>query len=467
MNDVKVSIIVPVYNPGELLKRSLDSASSQSLKDIEIICIDDGSKDGSADILYEYAERDSRFVVLSQENSGAGQARNNGLQHANGKYILFLDSDDCLENDMCEVLYNHAENLGTDLVLFDNRWYFKDESRDFIHFDSFEEDYKSFVFDYKYIHNKVLSGFFGVIWTKFYKASFLRDKGIDFPSHKLFNDIEFHIKSVLLAEKIAYYPRILYHYNKSGHSSLQTDYVDKKESMVFYDVICGIRDFLIENDFMEEFRLDFLNYSFRHLYSKINGMEDAYKSEYFLKIKSYFESLLISPEEFNQMSFRNLVIYNHIVNSNSYEEYKSRMDLFDMELINPNKYPNKKDTFDYLKELDFDSGDLAIENANSDNGDLTIEHANLAISDLDIEKAKNDSNNLYIMRLEDSLSYKVKELNDEIDKLNHHINNLKKTTDEYYRIKENYKFIQEKNKELVNENNELKKGVSYKIKKWI
>ena len=76
-------------------------------------------------------------------------------------------------------------------------------TRDFIHFDSFEEDPKTFVFDYRFIHNKVLSGFFGVIWTKFYKKSFLEDNNIGFPSHKLYNDLEFHIKSVLLAKRIA------------------------------------------------------------------------------------------------------------------------------------------------------------------------------------------------------------------------------------------------------------------------
>ena len=104
MNDVKVSIIIPVYNPGELLNRCLDSASNQTLKDIEIICIDDGSSDGSLDILNRYAKNDSRFKVLSQPNLGAGIARNKGLEYANGEYIVFLDSDDYIEFDMCECL---------------------------------------------------------------------------------------------------------------------------------------------------------------------------------------------------------------------------------------------------------------------------------------------------------------------------------------------------------------------------
>ena len=333
MKNVKVSIIIPVYNPGELLNKCLDSASNQTLRDIEIICIDDESSDGSLDILNKYAENDYRFKVLTQSNSGAGIARNKGLEYAIGEYIVFLDSDDYIELDMCEFLYNHAKNLDSDLVLFNNRWYMEDNAtRDFIHFDSFDEDYKTFVFDYHFIHNKVLSGFFGVIWTKFYKRSFLTTNEIVFPSHKLYNDLEFHIKSVLLAERIVYCPKIFYHYNKSGHPSLQTKYVGKKEAIVFYDVMVGIRDFLIEKSFMDEFRIDFLNFTFRHFNTKIKEMDENFKNEFFLKIKDFFESILITAEEFNQMSFRNLPIYIHIVNSASYEEFKLRMELFDMEL---------------------------------------------------------------------------------------------------------------------------------------
>ena len=148
MKNVKVSIIIPVYNPGELLNKCLDSASNQTLRDIEIICIDDESSDGSLDILNKYAENDYRFKVLTQSNSGAGIARNKGLEYAIGEYIVFLDSDDYIELDMCEFLYNHAKNLDSDLVLFNNRWYMEDNAtRDFIHFDSFDEDYKTFVFD--------------------------------------------------------------------------------------------------------------------------------------------------------------------------------------------------------------------------------------------------------------------------------------------------------------------------------
>ena len=455
MENIKVSIIVPVYNPGELLNRCLDSASNQTLREIEIVCIDDGSTDGSLDILNQYAKDDARFKVIAQSNSGAGMARNKGLEYAKGEYIVFLDSDDYIELEMCESLYTHAKDLDCDLVLFDNRWHLaNDATQDFIHFDSFNEHYKKFVFDYHFVHDKVFSALFGVIWTKFYKTSYLKGKTIAFPSHKLYNDIEFHIKSILLADKISYCPKIFYHYNKSGHSSLQTSYVGKKESIVFYDVLVGIRNFLIENGFMDEFRIDFLNFIFRHFSTKIVEMDEDYKIEFFLKIKEFLESLFITAEEFNQMSFRNLPTYIHILNSNSYEEFKSGMELFDIGIMDPNNYFDYNKNNDFLKDNPFFDQEDFFDSKYSENN-------------LDIEKYKNQCNIFYIMRLEYMLNFKNNEFNQmkELNNPDSYVDNLKKTADKYYRIKENYKLIQNQNKELIYENTNLKKGFSYRIKK--
>ena len=93
MNDIKVTIIIPVYNPGEEIINSLNSATCQNLKDMEIICVNDGSSDNSIEILRSYQKRDSRIKIINQENAGAGIARNNAIKQSKGKYILFLDSD--------------------------------------------------------------------------------------------------------------------------------------------------------------------------------------------------------------------------------------------------------------------------------------------------------------------------------------------------------------------------------------
>ena len=96
MKNIKVTVIMPVYNAAEYLRESLDCLTKQTLQDIEIICVDDGSTDESLCILEEYSKKDNRFMVLSQKNLHAGVARNNGIDHASGEYMIFLDADDLL-----------------------------------------------------------------------------------------------------------------------------------------------------------------------------------------------------------------------------------------------------------------------------------------------------------------------------------------------------------------------------------
>ena len=106
----KVSIIIPVYNTEKYLRECLDSVVNQTLKDIEIICVDDGSTDGSLTILREYAEEDHRFKVLIQDNSGSGPARTLGIREAHGDFLAFMDADDYYpENDTLQKLYSKAK----------------------------------------------------------------------------------------------------------------------------------------------------------------------------------------------------------------------------------------------------------------------------------------------------------------------------------------------------------------------
>ena len=99
-----VSVIIPVYNLEKYLKQCLESVVSQTLKDIEILCVNDGSTDSSLEILEEYASRDTRIRIINQENHGAGNARNTGLNIAAGEYLYFLDGDDYIENKTLELL---------------------------------------------------------------------------------------------------------------------------------------------------------------------------------------------------------------------------------------------------------------------------------------------------------------------------------------------------------------------------
>ena len=112
------SIIVPVYNVEKYLAKCLDSLISQTFTDIEIICINDGSKDRSKQILDMYAARDKRLVVLNQENTGLSAARNAGVRKSNGEYLLFVDSDDAIELNTCEILWKGIQTTQADIIVF-------------------------------------------------------------------------------------------------------------------------------------------------------------------------------------------------------------------------------------------------------------------------------------------------------------------------------------------------------------
>lgn len=105
---IKVSIIIPVYNTEKYIRKCLESAINQTLTDIEIICINDGSTDNSLNILYEYAAKDSRIRVFTKANEGVAKARNLGLRHARGEYVGFIDSDDFVDEKYFEELYGYG-----------------------------------------------------------------------------------------------------------------------------------------------------------------------------------------------------------------------------------------------------------------------------------------------------------------------------------------------------------------------
>ena len=477
MNEIKVSIIIPIYNPGELLIKCLDSALEQTLDEIEVLCIDDGSDEITKNILNEYSKKDSRCKIFSQENLGAGYARNNGIKYSKGEYIVFLDSDDWIEPQMCESLYNHAKKLDADLTLFDNVWHREEGSQiDFIHFDKedYDQDFDNFIFDYHFAKDKVFNGYFGVIWTKFYKSSFIKENKITFPRHKLYNDIEFHIKSLILAKKISYYPEIFYHYNKMGQDSLQTSYRSKRESMVFYDVMEGIRNFLIEQNLMNEFRRDFLDFAFENFTFKLNEINEEFKQDYFLKIKSFFESLLLTPKDFEEINFKHLPYYTHMVSSKDFNEFNARMLYFDKELINPDRYSGVEDNKGIFENEYYKSNKESLFNGFSE---LNSDGLSGEVSQLDSEGGKLFCFDRYILILENSsvnnqrlknirisnLEMILRKERSENEKKDIEIDELKKDLAD---LKENEKKLKMQNKQLLREKEIFKNNFKDKFKSF-
>lgn len=181
MQNPKVSIIVPVYNVEKYLKKCLNSLINQTLIDIEIICVNDGSTDNSEKILQQFAKQDSRVKILSQQNKGQSVARNVAIENATGDYLGFVDSDDWVDLDYFEKLYNRAKEFECDIACAG----FKRCGK-FI--NSIRKSYKD-VKIYTDINEKVIVDKLpkhNYLWNKIYK----RDKwNIKFPENKIFEDM--------------------------------------------------------------------------------------------------------------------------------------------------------------------------------------------------------------------------------------------------------------------------------------
>ena len=321
-NPIKVSVIVPVYNNEKFLKKCLDSIANQTLKEIEIICVDDGSSDNSFEILNDYKAKDERFNVISQVNSGAAIARNNGLKFANGDFVAFVDSDDWLELDALEKLYDNAVSNGSDMVLFNSVEHQPDnklKERIYIRDDNIK-NHSYFTFDYHYRKNFVMNGYL-VIWSKLYSTSFLKENNLTFTNHLIFNDVQFHIKSMLAAEKISYCPHILYNYLRINQPSLQNRIGLSKKSFVLLEIMDEIKEYLIDNGFYEEFESDFIRFKLNELQGRLNKIGESSKEEFYQLLKSDFKKMQLTNNQINKIPAKNYRFFADVLTYENHFEY--------------------------------------------------------------------------------------------------------------------------------------------------
>lgn len=210
----KVSVIIPVYNADKYLRQCLDSVINQTMKDIEIICVDDGSTDMSVSILEEYSLNDKRVKCIHQKNQFAGAARNNGMSHANGEYFLFLDADDFFENDLVEKLWNQCQKENADIVLcgadlFDNHTKRHSEAGWLLKQDILKSRKA-------WTPTELGENIFNVVtpvpWNKLFSAAFINKYNLKFQNTRSANDLAFTFSAMVLAEKITWIPDVLVHY---------------------------------------------------------------------------------------------------------------------------------------------------------------------------------------------------------------------------------------------------------------
>ena len=222
---VKISIVIPVYNAEKYLRQCLDSLIGQTLKNIEIICVNDGSKDNSLEILREYKNKDSRIVIIDQINQGVSVARNNALKIAKGEYIGFVDSDDWVDADFFEKLYYSAIKNDCDIAVGGIAWNFTSGELDFIDL-KFK---KSKIFNKtpdKYKITRVAKAAY--MWNKIYKKELFEKLKLEFEPGICYEDMMFSHIILHESEKLVTVPNTFYHYRANPLSLVHNDTPEKK-----------------------------------------------------------------------------------------------------------------------------------------------------------------------------------------------------------------------------------------------
>ena len=259
-----VSVIVPVYNAEKYLRPCVDSIINQTLRDIEIIFVDDGSADSSLQILKKYAAEDERIKIIEQKNSGPGLARNKGIAMAKGEYISFMDADDFFESDLLESLHKKIEATNSDIT-FCRFWMFnqetlRDEPPEYdVSMNLLPEDE---IFSAETYPEHILNLYITAVWSSMYRREFVIKNELKFSMATRVEDNLFAQTAVAMAERITFLNRKLIHYRRFFYTSL-TDKVNVywKNSFIVHK---EIKDYLIAHNKYEKLKKSFLHHMLNH-----------------------------------------------------------------------------------------------------------------------------------------------------------------------------------------------------------
>ena len=283
MNEIKVSIIIPVYNVEKYIEECMESVVNQTLEEIEIIIVNDGTQDNSMKKIERFLS-DDRIIIINKENAGASSARNLGIKLAEGEYISFVDSDDFIEKTMLEDLYctsNNHDIIFSDFIFYDekSKKEIKNE-REIL----FSENKGS----YFYLYGST------VVWNKIYRREFLLKNNLFFKEGIIYEDELFTFKSSFLAEKIKYVKKYHYYYRNNREGSIMNTLKREKSIDSYEKIIFEIKKFKNEYNWslFEKSRI-FLceNYFVSYLYKmKDQNFKREEVREFENELKEYYKN---------------------------------------------------------------------------------------------------------------------------------------------------------------------------------
>ena len=214
-NEIKVSVIMPIYNATDYLRPALDTVLDQTLREIEVICIDDGSTDKSLAVIKEYQEKDQRIRIVTENNAGVSTARNKGIIRARGDFIIFLDADDFFEPTLIERLYVTAVKHELDVAVCEYDIYNTKQSR---FAPAVPEDHSEILMSGDVVSKNdhpdhILQCMSGYVWNKLFRTSFIKEKELMFaPELYVFEDVHFICTALSFAGRVMGINEVLVHH---------------------------------------------------------------------------------------------------------------------------------------------------------------------------------------------------------------------------------------------------------------
>lgn len=301
--DIKVSVIVPIYNAEAFLRPAMDSALDQTLREIEIICVDDGSTDGSLKIIKEYQKQDARIRIVTQNNAGPGTARNNALRRARGEYVAFLDADDFFDPAFLEKMYTTAVADDLDIVVCDYDLYHSKSAKFRKNVTGEEQNLLTpgKVTSKNDFPDQIFQLTDGYVWSKLFRRSFLNEKNIVFPEQlRMFEDVYFVTTSLSLAERLGKCAGVLVHhrvYSEQTRGRLFRKYYAQAPKMY-----ADIKSFLMHHGMYLPLSVSYVNLTASRCFRIYNLLWADAKAEFYTMLHDEFAEKMgwseIAPEDY-------------------------------------------------------------------------------------------------------------------------------------------------------------------------
>ena len=288
-----ISVIIPVFNTKKYISECLESIIFQNLKEIEIICVNDGSTDGSRDELEKYSKIDSRIIILHQKNAGVAAARNLALKYAHGKYLFFVDSDDFIVPDILKEFYNKAENINIDFLISKQK-IFSDLNREEFVIRGYEEDFLpkngNVIFSAKEISNVLFQIFSSELHGKIFRTNFIKENKLSFPEASIGEDYYFFYLAMMLSDRIAVWDQITYNYRRLRNDSLT---MQSNNTLDFYKSLMALQSKMEHHKIYNVFKNSYEEYIIKQIFLNAKRATRYHQKQIFKILEQKYPYLLL------------------------------------------------------------------------------------------------------------------------------------------------------------------------------